>query len=496
MRVDALHLGHDGARAALIEGAHTTTYAELEALVSRMASGLAAIGVRPGDRVAVWLSKTTGNIAALLGAMRAGAVAIPVNPVLKAPQVEHIIADSGATVLLTNNARAETLRNTPRTCRVLRAEKDWGALMTGAPVAVDRAPDDLAAILYTSGSTGRPKGVMLSHANLVLGATSVSEYLGISAEERILCVLPLAFDYGLNQVLTALKQGGAAILLDYLLPRDVVKAVIRHKATALAGVPPLWMQLAEVEWPAEARGLRYITNSGGRMPAALTKRLRTLLPNTKIYLMYGLTEAFRSTYLDPALVDDHPDSIGRAIPRAELHVLRADGTPAAPGEPGELVHAGPLVAKGYWNDPERTAVRFRPAPAFFAHPGMAVWSGDTVMQDDKGLLYFVGRDDEMMKISGNRVSPTEVEEAIFATGAVSAVAVFGVADDRLGQAIVAVGVRAAGLGEMEAEALARRELTGLVPAYMVPRHFIWETELPRNPNGKIDRAVLRARHVQ
>lgn len=496
MRVDALHLDHDGARAALIEGAHTTTYAELEALVSRMASGLAAIGVRPGDRVAVWLSKTTGNIAALLGAMRAGAVAIPVNPVLKAPQVEHIIADSGATVLLTNNARAETLRSTPRTCRVLRAEKDWGALMTGAPVAVDRAPDDLAAILYTSGSTGRPKGVMLSHANLVLGATSVSEYLGISAEERILCVLPLAFDYGLNQVLTALKQGGAAILLDYLLPRDVVKAVIRHKATAIAGVPPLWMQLAEVEWPAEARGLRYITNSGGRMPAALTKRLRALLPDTKIYLMYGLTEAFRSTYLDPALVDDHPNSIGRAIPRAELHVLRADGTPAAPGEPGELVHAGPLVAKGYWNDPERTAVRFRPAPAFFAHPGMAVWSGDTVMQDDKGLLYFVGRDDEMMKISGNRVSPTEVEEAIFATGAVSAVAVFGVADDRLGQAIVAVGVRAAGLGEMEAEALARRELTGLVPAYMVPRHFIWETELPRNPNGKIDRAVLRARHVQ
>ncbi len=495
MRVDALHLGHDGARPALVEGAHTTTYAELEALVSRMASGLAAIGVRPGDRVAVWLSKTTGNIAALLGAMRAGAVAIPVNPVLKAPQVEHILADSGASVLLTNNARAETLRNTP-TCRVLRAEKDWGALMTGAPVAVDRAPDDLAAILYTSGSTGHPKGVMLSHANLALGAESVSEYLGITAEDRILCVLPLAFDYGLNQVLTGLRQGGAAILLDYLLPRDVVKAVVRHKATGLAGVPPLWMQLAEVDWPAEARGLRYITNSGGRMPAALTKRLRELLPNTKIYLMYGLTEAFRSTYLDPALVDTRPDSIGRAIPRAELHVLRADGTPVAAGEPGELVHAGPLVAKGYWNDPERTAVRFRPAPAFFAHSGMAVWSGDTVMQDDEGLLYFVGRDDEMMKISGNRVSPTEVEEAIFATGAVSAVAVFGVADDRLGQAVVAVGVRAAGLGEMEAEALARRELAGLVPAYMVPRHFIWETELPRNPNGKIDRAVLRARHVQ
>ncbi|MBB4630669.1 acyl-CoA ligase (AMP-forming), exosortase A system-associated [Sphingosinicella soli] len=496
MRVDALHLDHDAARAALIEGAHTTTYGELEALVSTMAGGLAAIGVKPGDRVAIWLSKTTGNVAALLGAMRAGAVAIPVNPVLKAPQVEHIIADSGATVLLTNSARAQTLRGTPRTCRVLRAEKDWGALMTGAPVSVDRAADDLAAILYTSGSTGRPKGVMLSHANLALGAESVSEYLGIGPEDRTLCVLPLAFDYGLNQVLTALRQGGAAILLDYLLPRDVVKAVVRHKATGLAGVPPLWMQLAEVEWPAEARGLRYITNSGGRMPAALTKRLRDLLPATKIYLMYGLTEAFRSTFLDPALVDTHPDSIGRAIPRAELNVLNADGTPAAPGEPGELVHAGPLVAQGYWNDPERTAVRFRPAPAFFEHAGMAVWSGDTVMRDEDGLLYFVGRDDEMMKISGNRVSPTEVEEAIFATGAVSVVAVFGVTDERLGQVVVAVGVPAAGMNGADAEALARQELAGLVPAFMVPRHFIWEIDLPRNPNGKIDRAALRARHVQ
>lgn len=495
MRVDALHRGHDGARIALIEGGNSTSYAELETLVGKVAGGLIRLGVRPGDRVAVWLNKTTGNIAALLGAMRAGAVAIPVNPILKPPQVEYILADSGAAVLLTNAARAGGLGHVPEACRVLTAEADWQELTGGEAASAARDAGDLAAILYTSGSTGSPKGVMLSHRNMTLGAESVSTYLEIGPDDRTLCVLPLAFDYGLNQVLTALRQGAAAILLDYLLPRDVVKAVARHGATGLAGVPPLWMQLADVPWPPEARGLRYITNSGGRMPAPLTRRLQTLLPETRIFLMYGLTEAFRSTYLDPALLEEHPDSIGRAIPNAEIHVLRPDGTPAKPGEPGELVHTGPLVAQGYWNDPERTALRFRPAPAFSSYPGMAVWSGDTVMRDDEGLLYFVGRDDEMIKVSGNRVSPTEIEDAIYATGAVSVVAAFGIADERLGQAIVAVAVPAAGMADADAETLARRELAALVPAYMVPRHFIWLEELPRNPNGKIDRAVLRARHV-
>ena len=501
VRVDELHLGHPADAAAFVERERETSFAEFERQVAAVAAGLQRRGIIAGDRVAVWLNKTTEDVVALIAAMRAGAIAIPVNPVLKSAQVEYIIADSGAALLLTNEARRQALAQDQAElggCAVLTVEADWDALTgEGSGTSVPRAASDLAAILYTSGSTGRPKGVMLSHLNLSLGAESVAGYLAIVPGDRTLCVMPLSFDYGLNQVLTALHQGATAVLFDYLLPRDVARAVERYRITGLAGVPPLWMQLADVEWPEPARrSLRYITNTGGRMPAALSRRLRQMFPDARVFLMYGLTEAFRSTYLDPALVATHPDSIGRAIPFAEVHVIRADGSEAADGEPGELVHSGPLVAQGYWNDAERTARRFRPAPACSKAGGTAVWSGDTVMRDADGLLYFVGRDDEMIKTSGTRVSPTEIEEAIFGTGAAAAVAVFGVPDERLGQAVVAVASPAPGQSAEDAEALVRRELPRVVPAYMLPRDYHWLDDLPRNPNGKLDRTQLRERFAK
>jgi acyl-CoA synthetase (AMP-forming)/AMP-acid ligase II len=215
--------------------------------------------------------------------------------------------------------------------------------------------------MYTSGSTGKPKGVILSHRNLVAGALSVSSYLNNTAEDRILCVLPLSFDYGLSQLTTAFAVGACAVLLNHLLLRDVLDAVDRERITGLAGVPPLWIQLSELSWT-HARRLRYITNSGGVMPLHTVKALRKALPQVEIYLMYGLTEAFRSTYLAPEQLDRRPDSIGKAIPNAEILVLRQDGTPCDPNEPGELVHRGPLVSLGYWNDQARTAERFRVLP--------------------------------------------------------------------------------------------------------------------------------------
>jgi acyl-CoA synthetase (AMP-forming)/AMP-acid ligase II len=345
----------------------------------------------------------------------------------------------------------------------------------------------LAALFYTSGSTGRPKGVMLTHANLWLGAVSVAHYLGLRTDERALCVLPLAFDYGQNQLLSTWAAGGCAIGFDYLLPRDVVRAVGRHGVTVLAGVPPLWLQLAEQEWGEFGTSLRTLTNSGGHMPEPLVRRLRALFPQAKLHLMYGLTEAFRSSSLDPALVDAHPDSVGTAIPFAELLVVRPDGVEAAPGEEGELVHAGPLVAQGYWNDPLRTAERFKPAPAFSRAGGTAVWSGDTVVKGKDGLLRFRGRDDAMIKVSGNRISPTEIEEAALASGAVSDAAAFGVPDNRLGQAIVLVAVGKAAGAEGRLLSYFRREL----PAHMHPRDILWKDKLPVGPNGKLDRAALK-----
>jgi acyl-CoA synthetase (AMP-forming)/AMP-acid ligase II len=305
----------------------------------------------------------------------------------------------------------------------------------------------------------------------------VAHYLGVRPDDRTLCLLPLAFDYGQNQVLSTWAAGGRAIGFDYLLPRDVVKAVRRHDVTTLAGVPPLWLQLAEQEWDEARDSLRTLTNSGGHLPEPLVRRLRALFPQAKLHLMYGLTEAFRSASLDPALVDAHPDSVGRAISFAELRIVRPDGRQAAPGEEGELVHSGPLVAKGYWNDPERTAERFR---------GGEVWSGDTMVIGEDGLLRFRARDDAMIKVSGNRISPTEIEEAALASCAVHDAAAYGVADERTGQAIVLVAVRK---GD---EAALRSHLKRLLPPHMQPARIEWRDSLPVGPNGKLDRAALKA----
>jgi acyl-CoA synthetase (AMP-forming)/AMP-acid ligase II len=266
--------------------------------------------------------------------------------------------------------------------------------------------------------------------------------------------------------------------------------------TGLTCVPPLWIQIAEQSWPAEAtRSLRYFANTGGRMPRTTLTRLRELFPQALPYLMYGLTEAFRSTYLDPSEVDRRPDSIGKAIPNAEILVVRPDGTETDPGEEGELVHRGALVSLGYWNDPERTAERFRPAPgreAGITLTELAVWSGDAVVRDEEGFLYFVGRRDEMIKTSGYRVSPTEIEEAAYETGLVRDVVALGVDDAKLGQAVLLV-VSPVDPEGFEPAAL-QAELRRTLPLYMVPREVVSRTSLPRSPNGKFDRALLREEH--
>ena len=476
---------------ALTDKGGSWTYAELEGAVGAAAAWLAEQGLAPGDRVASWLAKTRGACVLPLAAVRAGLVHVPINPLLKRAQVAHILSDSGARLLIAGGPRLATLEpgDVPAACRTV--EEGELPLAGGGLPPSDADPQSLAAILYTSGSTGRPKGVMLSHANLWLGAISVAHYLGITPEDRVLGVLPLSFDYGQNQLLSCWAAGASVIPLDYLTARDVLKAVERFGATSLAGVPPLWVQLLDADWPVETAGrLKRLTNSGGALTPRLVRGLRERFPAARLFPMYGLTEAFRSTYLDPDLVDKHPDSIGRAIPFAEVSVVRPDGSRAAPDEPGELVHAGPLVAQGYWQDPERTAIRFKPAPAFSAYPGMAVWSGDTVVADGDGLLRFVGRDDEMIKSSGNRISPTEVEEAVLAGGEAGEAVALGMPDERLGQAIVVV---ASAKGDTtEAETRLRDRLKRELPGFMQPQRYVWRDALPRNANGKLDRSGLKA----
>lgn len=485
--LDHLALRGEAEAEALVVGDERVTYRRLDDAVGRAASALLARGLKPGDRVATWMGKTRLACIMPLAAARAGLIHVPINPVLKHAQAAHILADSGARLLVANRARLDSLAAGDLAGSGALALEDWKEGDEKLPIS-SWDPDDLTALFYTSGSTGRPKGVMLSHANLWLGAVSVAQYLGLTSRDRTLSVLPLAFDYGQNQLLSAWAAGGTAIAFDYLLPRDLVRAVGRHDITVLAGVPPLWLQIAEQEWAGTGRSLQILTNSGGHLPEPLVRRLRALFPQAKLHLMYGLTEAFRSSSLDPALVDAHPDSVGTAIPFAELMVVRPDGSEAAPGEEGELVHAGPLVAHGYWNDARRTSERFRKAPAFSRLGGTAVWSGDTVVKGKDGLLRFRGRDDAMIKVSGNRISPTEIEEAALASNVVSDAAAFGVPDDRLGQAIILVTVAKGGKAEDELRTHLRREL----PPHMQPQRIIWREKLPVGPNGKLDRNLLKA----
>jgi acyl-CoA ligase (AMP-forming) (exosortase A-associated) len=491
----------------------TLTYAQLWREVRGFGSALRTLGLRRSERVAVYLDKRIETVVALFGASAGGGVFVPVNPLLRPKQVGYILRDCDARVLVTSPDRFALLREELEECksveRVVLAGHDpaFAVVESGERYAVtpwptvepeltptgDGIDTDMGAILYTSGSTGRPKGVVLSHRNLIAGAESVSTYIGNTPDDVILAALPLSFDAGFSQLTTAFSVAAHVVLMNYLLPADVTRLCARHRVTGLTCVPPLWIQIADQDWPAEAAGnLRYFANTGGRMPKATLDRLRSLFPGAKPFLMYGLTEAFRSTYLDPDEADRRPDSIGKAIPNTEILVVRPDGSLCDPGEEGELVHRGALVAMGYWNDPERTAERFRPAPGrepSLCAEEIAVWSGDVVVRDQEGFLYFVGRRDEMIKTSGYRVSPSEIEEVAYDTGLVRDAVALGVEDAKLGQHVVLV-VSPAGAAPVEVDALLARMKKAL-PLYMLPQRVEVRSEIPRSPNGKFDRTLLR-----
>lgn len=497
---------------AIVHKREDRSYAELWRDIAAFAEGLLSLGLAPRDRVCIFLEKRPEMLAAAFGAAYAGGAFVPINPVAKPTQVAYIAENCQAPVLVTSAARLQALSDELGDCPSLRhvilvdgpaVESARGAYevvgwhdvveSAGTHGAGARTIDtDMAAILYTSGSTGRPKGVVLSHRNLIVGGQSVSRYIGNQPDDRILAVLPFSFDAGLSQLTTVFCVGATVVLHNYLLPGEVPRICAKQGITGLTGVPPLYMQLMRQSWPEEARqSLRYFANTGGHMPRALLDQLRETFPQAKPFLMYGLTEAFRSTYLDPAEVDRRPDSIGKAIPNAEILVARPDGSLCDAGEEGELVHRGALVSLGYWNDPETTAQRFRPAPGqpeSIPNKELAVWSGDIVRRDEEGFLYFVGRRDDMIKTSGYRVSPTEIEELAYARDDVAEAAAIGVPHDELGQAIVLI-VAAKSQAALDEESL-MADYKKALPAYMLPRAVLLRESLPRSGNGKIDRRAL------
>lgn len=520
-RPDAIALEHDG---------DTCSYAQLAANVHALAQGLRELGFAPGERIALYLDKSIRMVAMLLATLQAGCVAVPINPKLKPAQVRHVLKDCDAGALVTTGLRVAELgrRKALSRARVLLADSTpqpdpqattpgprpvsqarpgdpaapplyWEQCQAHDPRAASapRPPIDaeVALLIYTSGSTGLPKGVVVSHRNLIAGAESVVAYLGIDQHEVILGLLPISFDAGFSQLSTAIVAGARLVLHNYTSARFVPDLCAASAVTLITAIPPLWSQLAAQPWGERARTIRTIANTGGHMPASLLRTLRASFAQARPFLMYGLTEAFRSTYLDPAQIERRPDSIGKAIPNAEILVLRPDGSRCAPGEPGELVHRGALVTLGYWNNRAKTRERFRPLPRSITLsplPEYAVWSGDIVRSDEEGFLYFVGRRDEMMKISGYRVSPTEIEKVVMGFGGIRETLVIGVDDDALGTAPVALLVpERTDFDSAGALAHCKREL----PAYMVPRLVVWET-LVHSANGKLDRGGSRERYLR
>ncbi len=489
---------------AIILRERTLTFAELDDASQRVAQRLVALGVTPRDRVAIYLDKCLDKPVALYGIWRAGGIAVPLHGGLVDKQVEHIVTHAGARVVIsdkrklkrraadaTGGAEVITLdvpdEQHDEQHEAQHEEHDG----PGLPEALEGG-DSPAAILYTSGSTGLPKGILLSHGNLLAGARIVSSYLRLTVDDRLLSVTPFSFDYGLNQLLCACHVGCALVLQRSLLPADIVRTLVEQEVTVLPGVPPLFIQLSLRASPLFVTALprlRMLTNTGGVFPPELVKRYRETFPHVDVVLMYGLTEAFRSTYLPPSEVDARPWSIGMAIPETDILVLDDEGRPVGPDEAGELVHRGPTVALGYYNDPEATAARFKPDPEAPHAPHRVVYSGDLVRRDADGYLRFVSRRDQMIKTHGFRVSPEEVETALLRSPLVDEVIVHGEPHEVFGAHLVVHVVPAE--ASLDEEAL----LTwcrGALPRYQWPGRLVVHARFPRTSSGKVDRKRVRA----
>jgi acyl-CoA ligase (AMP-forming) (exosortase A-associated) len=504
---------------ALIFQKEITSYSALAADVRRFAHALRNAGIGPGERIGIFLEKRSEAVIAIMGAAASDAVFVPVNPALRPGQVAHLIKDCGITLLITSTARIPELEDALADCKSLRqivlAEDESAvAACAGIPcvslprflatgdagkIAWARGADtDMVGILYTSGSTGEPKGVMLSHRNFVARARCVSEYLNLTSHDRLLNLPHYSFGFGLDQLFNGFYAGACSVLHNYVTPQALMKLIVDEGITGVAGVPTALTALTALDWPLEAReSVRYIAAAGGRMSEYATRSLRCLAPDADIYLMYGQTETLRSTFLAPSEVDRHPNSMGRAMAAAKIYVVRADGTLCGPNEPGELVQTGDTVALGYWNAPERTAQIFRPAPVTApgeSEPAIGVWSGDIVTADEEGRLYYVGRQDDLIKTSGYRVSPTEIEDVLQASGLVESAAVVGIKHSELGQAVIAF-VTTRGNLELDRDGLAaycRQQL----PGYMLPYQVIQRDVLPLNTNSKLDRRRLVSEYAE
>ncbi len=492
-------------KTALVAGGRRISFRELNREADRFAAGLARRGVTRGDRVVVFMENRWEAVVAIFGALKAGAVFSPVNPSTKPDKLAYILNNCRAAAIVSQERLAANVAAALASTSTVRLAVLAGSAVGGiaaetasfddllredATKAIDPGIDiDLAMLVYTSGSTGAPKGVMMTHQNVVAAATSITTYLENTADDIILNVLPISFDYGLYQVLMAAQVGATLILeKNFAFPQAVLQRMAEERVTGFPIVPTiaaLILQLKDLK-PGAFRHLRYLTNTAAALPPAHIARLQELFPETRIFSMYGLTECKRCTWLPPEELSHRPGSVGKAIPNTEAYVVDEEGRRVGPGVVGELVIRGPHVMKGYWEDETATARALRPGPYAWEK---VLYTGDLFRMDEEGFLYFVGRKDDIIKTRGEKVSPKEVENVLYAMPGVREAAVVGVPDPVLGMALKAVLALAPGVQLTEQEVL--RHCARHLEDFMVPRHVEFRAELPKTDTGKIRRSEVQ-----
>lgn len=489
-------------KTAIVSVTESITFGQLHADALATAECLHEVGIKPGDRVGICMEKTIDQVRVLLGTLFANAVVVPILPRLKQANIRHIIENSGMAAMVTDADRMkEVLEFSTHTKLITgqgKIEEKWPNLPymrrhIQPRMFFDRIGNDDAAIIYSSGSTGRPKGILIAHRNLADGADIVAEYLGTEQDDRIGCVLSFNFDYGLNQIWQTIRKGATLYLHDFVFPNDLFSMLSKERITALPVMPVIISKMFDKQLKVDASGfdlssVRYVCSTGGRISTDMIANLRAAFPAARIFSMFGLTEAFRSTYLDPDKLAGRPTSVGKAIPDNQVLVLDENGDECPPMVVGELVHRGSTVSKGYWQDPENTARVFRCHPRY---PGETlVFSGDRVYRDEEGFLFFVARADEMIKTKGFRVSPTEVESEVVRHPEIEAAVAFAVRNIEIGEDVACAYTTVR--GKPLTEGALRQYLRENLPSHMVPAYLLHFEGFPITGNdGKLDRKSIK-----
>ena len=499
---------------ALICGQQRWTYKTLEQHTNHLAAALLDMGVARQGRVVIFLDNCSEAVISLYGTLKATAVFVVVGSTVKGPKLAYILKNSEAQVVITDTNKAKVISDAfadgLRDCKVIwvgpkkgipeklsHFSTSWDEIFSNPTTSSyehyaknsDCIDLDLAALIYTSGSTGEPKGVMSTHRNVISAGRSIIQYLGNVEEDVILNVLPLSFDYGLYQVIMAFMFGGTVVLeKSFLYLHRVLERIAQERVTGFPIVPTVAAMLLKLDLKKyDFSTLRYVTNTAAALPVSHIRKLRSLLPDVKIFSMFGLTECKRVSYLPPEQLDERPSSVGKPMPNCEVLIVDEDGNQVASGQTGELIIRGSNVMSGYWKDPELTAKTYRPGQ----YPAETIlYSGDYFRRDEQGFLYFLGRKDDLIKSRGERISAKEAENNICSMEGVTEVAVIGVADEILGQAIKAFIVPTPDVKLTERGVL--KYCTASMETFMVPRYIEFMDDLPRTPNGKIDKKQLRA----